>query len=137
MDFAITYDLKCGGYCPKGRKAEDGIINNKYPLKETDSSKYEQRTRLNVLKSDGTLIIYDTVMDKGTLLTLKTAKDNNIPYFLIDIKMQSSIEQIRQWISENKINTLNIAGSRESVQPGIYSKTFLILQKIFLSKTKQ
>ena len=37
-------DVSHGGWCPKGRKAEDGRIPDKYLLKETSSADYLKRT---------------------------------------------------------------------------------------------
>ena len=57
LDWALSHNLPCGGWCPKGRKAEDGIIVAKYPLKESSSSSYIQRTEWNVRDSDGTIVL--------------------------------------------------------------------------------
>ena len=34
LDIAIELGMPHGGYCPKGRRAEDGIISSKYNLIE-------------------------------------------------------------------------------------------------------
>jgi hypothetical protein len=44
LDWVLEYDVPSDGWCPKGRKAQDGSIDPKYPLKETPSSSYLQRT---------------------------------------------------------------------------------------------
>lgn len=59
LDVALELGLPCGGWCPKGRKAEDGVIHSRYPLKETPSEEYNERTTWNVRDSDGTLIVSD------------------------------------------------------------------------------
>jgi putative molybdenum carrier protein len=56
LDWALARGVPCGGWCPKGRKAEDGPIDLKYPLKETPSSSYLQRTEWNVRDSDATVV---------------------------------------------------------------------------------
>ena len=56
LDWALSHNLPCGGWCPKGRKAEDGTINPKYPLKESSSASYLQRTECNVRDSDATVL---------------------------------------------------------------------------------
>ena len=38
VDFAIEHGLMHGGWCPKGRRAEDGRIPDRYELKETQSA---------------------------------------------------------------------------------------------------
>ena len=59
LDWALHHDVECGGWCPKGRKAEDGTIDPKYPLKETPSVAYIQRTEWNVRDSDATVLVFD------------------------------------------------------------------------------
>jgi hypothetical protein len=56
LDWALAHDVECGGWCPKGRKAEDGPIDPKYPLKETPSAAYVQRTEWNVRDSGATVL---------------------------------------------------------------------------------
>ena len=58
LDFALENKIPCGGWCPKGRLAEDGRIHHRYPLRETSSTDYRVRTQANVEDSDGTLILY-------------------------------------------------------------------------------
>jgi hypothetical protein len=56
LDFAIEAGLAHGGYVPKGRKAEDGRIDEKYRLTELATNSYPERTKRNVRESDGTVI---------------------------------------------------------------------------------
>ncbi len=44
LDFAIKGGIPHGGWCPKGHRAKDGPIDDRYQLKETPSSNYLQRT---------------------------------------------------------------------------------------------
>jgi Circularly permutated YpsA SLOG family len=59
LDWALAHAVECGGWCPKGRKAEDGRIDPKYPLRETRSAAYIQRTEWNVRDSDATVLFLD------------------------------------------------------------------------------
>lgn len=56
LDWAIAHGIPHGGWCPKGRKAEDGPIDGRYQLQETPSSSYVERTEWNVRDSDGTVV---------------------------------------------------------------------------------
>jgi len=38
LDWAISRGVLHGGWCPKGRRAEDGAIPPHYELQETDSA---------------------------------------------------------------------------------------------------
>src|SRR5690349_16884455 len=57
LDAALDCGLATGGWGPKGRRAEDGVIAERYPLVETRSKRYQRRTRWNVRDSDATLIL--------------------------------------------------------------------------------
>jgi hypothetical protein len=55
LDVALKLGIPCGGWCPRGRQAEDGVIPARYPLAETPSEGYSERTRWNVRDADATL----------------------------------------------------------------------------------
>src|SRR5512136_1042597 len=57
LDVALELGISSGGWCPKGRKAEDGPIDIRYPVRETTSANYSVRTGRNVRESDGTLVL--------------------------------------------------------------------------------
>jgi Circularly permutated YpsA SLOG family len=133
---ALTAGLKSkipiGGWCPKGRKAENGRIPEVFPLKETNSEDYEVRTALNVRDSDGTLVLVKGVPMGGTLLTIKIAEQLNKPCFIFNLK-DKNVDQLIAWIRKNKISTLNIAGPRESQEPGIYESSLNFVQELLVN----
>jgi len=131
LDFALERNIQCGGWCPKGRLAEDGRIDSKYPLAETKTSLYAERTRLNVKDGDGTLIIFSDEMGNGTIFTAEYARQIKKPLLIIKTGDHDLKTTIWQWIEKHKIKVLNIAGPRESISPGIYLKTLEILKKVF------
>ena len=57
LDAAIFVGLLHGGWCPNGRRAEDGPIAACYELEELESTQYADRTKRNVLDSDATLVL--------------------------------------------------------------------------------
>src|SRR5438067_6879001 len=119
LDVALEHGFACGGWCPKGRHAEDGPIPDCYPLQETPWEGYPQRTEWNVRDSDGTLILTRGEADRGTALTERLAKTQSKPCLVVDLAQPWDVEAVRQWIETNHIATLNIAGPRESSSPGI------------------
>ncbi len=133
LDFALKNNIQCGGWCPLGRLAEDGVISHKYPLKETKTSKYEERTRLNVKDSDGTLILYENEMDEGTVLTHKLALEMNKPVLTIKLPVGQAFnkELFSNWITNSNISALSIGGPRESSSPGIYKLTYSFLKNLY------
>jgi len=132
LDFALAHQIECGGWCPKGRIAEHGIIPLKYPLTETSGSDYRERTQLNVKDSDGTLLFINGNIDKGTKLTIDTAANLKKPCFIFDFSKNPEKKKLLQWLTDNKIKVLNIAGPRESNSLGIYGLVYDMLNKIFL-----
>jgi hypothetical protein len=124
LDAAIEAGLAHGGWCPKGRLAEDEPIPAKYSLLETATSKYGERTRRNVTDSDGTLILFKDVLRGGTFLTLRSCQTFRKPHLSIDLPHDpSSISKVVRWLIDQRIEVLNIAGPRASKEPTIYCWT--------------
>lgn len=123
--------LPIGGWCPKGRLAEDGVIPPDLPLQETDSADYAIRTEKNVLDSDGTLVISDGPLQGGTELAVKLALRHGKPFIVVDIANPPDLSTLVRWGQEHGIRILNVAGPRESSRPGIYGAAKRYLQELF------
>jgi hypothetical protein len=125
LDVAICFDIEHGGWCPRGRRAEDGRIPKTYKLKTTSSSNYAIRTEQNVIDSDGTLLLFRGQTAGGTELTRKLALKHRRPLLAIDLSAvkPSSHQDFAKWIVSNGIQVLNVAGPRESSCPGIGQQT--------------
>ncbi|TIH15354.1 molybdenum cofactor carrier [Marinifilum sp. JC120] len=130
LDAAIDRGLPHRGWCPKGRKAEDGPIPPKYNMQEMNDWQYWKRTERNVLDSDGTLIFPGNCESKGTALTIRLARKHGKPVAVIPLDDQDALQTIRAWIAAHKIKVMNVAGPRESGAPGIRKKALTLLKKI-------
>ncbi len=130
LDAAIANNVGHGGYCPKGRLAEDGKIPSKYSLIETDSSDYAIRTRKNVTTADATLIIYHEQRDAGTELTLDTAREQSKPVLQVDIAAPIDVAVIKHWLLKENVKVLNVAGPRLSQCPQIYAYVYEIIDRL-------
>jgi hypothetical protein len=130
LDAALACGLPCGGWCPKGRRAEDGVIPDSYPLRETPTDEYPERTEWNVRDSDGTLILTRGTPDRGTALTVRLAKRMNKPHYVVDLEQPETPEVVREWLDANHIKILNVAGPRESSQPGITDEARRYVERI-------
>lgn len=119
LDAAIRAGIPHGGWCPNGRRAEDGVIPSRYALAETDSTEYRLRTERNILESDGTLILATGALRGGTKLTARLAKAHGKPLLIVDLSATDDIDPALAWISDASIRVLNVAGPRESQSPGI------------------
>jgi hypothetical protein len=138
LDFALKKKICCSGWCPMGRKAEDGCIPDRYPLLQTNSSLYQHRTRKNVKDSDATLIIKsENCHSRGTALTLKLARMKFKPIITIVNTETDSIKKLIGWLNKYKPEVLNVAGPRGSENSEIYALAFTVLSKsIKKSKSK-
>ena len=131
LDAAISLSLKHGGFCPKGRKAEDGIIPVEYKMDEMDTEEYSTRTMKNVQCSDGTLILHQGKITGGTTLTDEFCKLKKKPLLIINIldEFKKIRVNFNTWLETNIITILNIAGPRES-EVQIYKSAKVILIKL-------
>jgi predicted Rossmann-fold nucleotide-binding protein len=130
LDVAMELGIPCGGWCPQGRRAEDGRIPDSYPLQEASSPDYPVRTRLNVEDSDGTLILSRGSPQGGTALTLKLARKLNKPFLLVDLDREADPFRVWQWIKKNHVRVLNVAGPREGESAGIFEKASTFLREV-------
>ena len=133
LDVAMELGISCGGWCPQGRRAEDGRIPDCYPLQEASSPDYPVRTRLNVEDSDGTLVLTKGSAKGGTALTLKLARRLNKPFLLVDLARNPESSEVQQWIRKSHIRILNVAGPREGESLGISEKASAFLLEILKS----
>ncbi len=134
LEIAIELDIPHGGWCPRGRLAEDGPIAKKFKLKETASRQYYVRTELNVKETNGTLILFREKMSSGTALTQKYANQQGKPCLCLDLKKESAADlaaRIRAWLIDKKIQILNIAGPRASSAKGIAEDVRRVLREVF------
>ena len=127
LDVAIDFHLDYGGWCPSGRRAEDGKIHRRYGMAETPSADYDQRTEWNVRDCDGVLILARGTLRGGTMLTKRIARKLGRPCLVANPNNPADIERVILWLSVKAIKTVDIAGPRESQEPGIYedSRNFL------------
>ena len=130
LDSAIALGIPHGGWCPAGRKAEDGRLDDRYRLVELVSTRYDDRTRKNVEDSDGTLILNREALEGGTELTLAFARNCGKPVMTVDLDNPLQQQEIRNWLSSNKIKRCNVAGPRESKRPGIYRQAYAYLYSL-------
>ncbi len=132
LDVAFELGRPCGGWCPKGRKAEDGPLDPRYPLIETPLEEYWQRTEWNVRDSDGTLILTRGAPTEGTAFTIEAAKRLGKPHLVIDLAGPvPDVSVVRSWGEQNKVSVLNVAGPRESKCPGIYAQASAFFRTVF------
>jgi len=132
LDFAIEHGIPHGGWCPRGRKAEDGSLDQRYQLQETPSGDYAQRTEWNVRDSDGTVVFsIAPVLTGGSKKTVFLAHKLGKPVFHIsrDCAPASPDKALLRFIQNHSIKVLNVAGPRASKESEVYGFVKEVLDK--------
>jgi len=98
LDWAMKRGVPHGGWCPKGRRAEDGPIGGRYQLKETPSSNYLQRTEWNARDSDGTVVFsVAEVLTGGSKKTVDLARKHGRPVLHLSKANGIPIAEVACW----------------------------------------
>ena len=133
IDAAIDLGIDYGGSIPKGRRTEDGILANKYDkIIELKTTSYPVRTEKNIVDSNATLIFTYDKMGSGSALTVKLVLKHSKPCLHINLSQKNdseAVKEVSEWLYNVKPAVLNVAGSRESTSPGIYSRVYNIMEK--------
>lgn len=123
----MTLASKC-----KQSTSLEGPIPAKYRLTETPSANYLQRTEWNVRDSDGTVVFtFASVATGGSLKTIGFAKKHGKPCLHISKDGDGHPAALRKFVVDHGIGTLNVAGSRESKEPGIHDWVKQVLADAF------
>lgn len=134
---AVDLGLQVGGWIPQGRRTDAGRLSDElfaqWHLTEHPSPAYPPRTEQNVRDSDGTAI-FGNPYSPGCVLTTKLARRHHKPIIIMEVNGYDA-ETLIRWLLNNHIRTLNVAGNRERINPGIGQLTYDTLIKA-LGSTK-
>lgn len=135
LDVAIRWGFPYGGWCPKGRKAEDGAIGGQYQLLETPSSNYLQRTEWNVRDTDATVIFtISATLAGGSKRTAEFATKHRKPSIHIARRASTYVDPallLQQFVEDNGVRILNVAGTRGSKEPDVWRFAYENLEAAF------
>ena len=139
LDVAIRLGIPYGGWCPRGGRAEDlpdspGLLRAYPELVETPATDSAVRTEWNVRDSDATLLLTDRPesLSGGTALTRDLAVRLGGPFL---VTSTAEVETVRSWLHELRKQVgqplvLNVAGPRESKEPGLYAAASRLLKQV-------
>lgn len=152
LDAALAAGIDHGGFCPLGRRAEDGVIPGLYKLTEASTAAYPARTAMNVRYGHGTLLLVHgragLANSVGTKLTLDICRKQKKPWHAADPRREEHVPRVAAWIDELGWSiehvpgwleglddgelelVLNVAGPRESKNPGIHDETVAFLRMV-------
>jgi hypothetical protein len=139
LDVAIRLGIPYGGWCPRGGHAEDlpgppGLLRDYPELVETPNADSAVRTEWNVRDSDVTLLLTDRPdsLSGGTALTRDLATRLGRPVL---VTSTDDVEAVRAWLRQLRDESpralvLNVAGPRESKDPGLYAAACRLLEQV-------
>lgn len=136
LDAALAIGVPCGGWVPRGRFNEDGVIAPHYPVREARSSNPAQRTEWNVRDADATLILSRGPLGGGSALTERLAREQAKPCLHIDlaaVPSDAAAARILAWLSGLEGATLNVAGPRRSNDAGIYAIAHHVIEAVLMA----
>jgi hypothetical protein len=131
LDVAAAAGIEIGGWCPAGRRSESGPLPSKYPLTETPSRAYRQRTQWNIRDSDATLVLALGPLTGGTRLTCLLTKQYARPLMIRNMRSEMDACPVADWIETGQFGCLNVAGPRASGAAGIYMLAREFLSALF------
>jgi hypothetical protein len=137
LDAALDVGVPCGGWCPAGRRAEDGTIPGRYPVTELTDAGYDERTQKNVEDSDGTLVISFGRASGGTARTIEFCEKLGRPHLIVDaaiVPLEEAVGQAVRFVMEEGIRQLNVAGPRASGEPRGYGYAYELLSGLCLQR---
>jgi hypothetical protein len=138
LDVALKHGIACGGWVPAGRLDEFGRIPDRYPVRQLDHGGFAERTLQNIKHSDGSVIIYCGAPAGGTRQTIQFCIAQKCPHLLLDaadIPAERAAAVIAEFVRQQSIATLNVAGPRQTEWTGGYGYAFRALD-VFLSTNK-
>ena len=121
LEAAKELGIATGGTAPQHFMSERGTclkLRDEYGLTEGlyDSKVYPKRTRQNVEDSDATAI-FGNVGSPGTRLTCSLCVELEKPWVV-----NPTAVDLLEFLEQHNVKVLNVAGNRESVNPGIQAR---------------
>jgi putative molybdenum carrier protein len=135
LDAALDVGVPCAGWCPAGRRAEDGTIPRSYPLTELIRAGYDERTQQNVADSDGTLVITFGRATGGTARTIEFCRQLGRPHLILEapsVPLEEAVRQAVRFVAEEGIRQLNVAGPRASGESRAYEYAYSLVRELCL-----
>lgn len=134
LDVAMNNDIACGGWCPKGRRAEDGALAEKYPLVEGDTPSPTKVFEQNVRDSDGTLLLGWGDMQGTTLKVVAIGARLKKPIFYADLQKKPTVDEAENWARKFNTKVLHVSGAKTSEVPSAYEEAHAFLMKLLVGE---
>lgn len=131
LDIGRQLGVPVTGWCPAGRRAEDGPLPHCYPLRATPSADTAQRTIWNVHLSDALLMLNDGWASPGSDLAVRAAGWLKRPVWLQCT--EGLPDKAVAWMRRHNLTVVNVAGPRQSEARHIYGSACAWLERFVAS----
>jgi len=136
IDMAMKHHIPHMGYVPKGRRTEDGPLDEKYThVIETKSAAYPERTEMNV-RTGSVTVVFSKNMGRGSRLTADLCEKFHKPWIQLEAfpNVEADAAKLKAFLeSQSKApKIINVAGSRESKSPGMHDHVIKVLEAVML-----
>ncbi|CAB5160371.1 hypothetical protein D3OALGA1CA_5015 [Olavius algarvensis associated proteobacterium Delta 3] len=134
LDAAIKLEIPHGGWALPTGKGETRQLPKKYRVQQIEGSDRVDAARQNLIDSDGTLLMSHGGLSRFSDRVRAIAMDFNQPCLHVDLNSTtafSTAQTINQWVRQQKIEILHVAGARTDQDPNIYQSTLDILEAFF------
>jgi hypothetical protein len=139
LDFCLEHRIPCGGWCPGDRRAEDGPIDPRYPVRPLPGAGYPERTFANVKESDVTIILNKGKLTGGTAYSAEVANEFGKPLLIIDLSVMpapKAADHILEFLLQHRPAKVNFSGPRNSEWKEGYGQCQAILRRVFHPKAR-
>lgn len=145
LEAALELGLPYGGWVPRGRKSEDGQVPDQFTeLQEHASADYPPRTWANIRDSDATVLFSRMPLRGGSKLTGRYCREQDKPFRVYAAGAVigapgSVLAGLAKWIEGDlpargvTVQTLNVAGSRETSVPGLQEAVKQLMRSLLLT----
>jgi Circularly permutated YpsA SLOG family len=129
---AWSAGIATGGWMPEGFLTEAGPRSDfaeMFGAMEIPGGGYPERTRANARDSDATIWFGDSDSPGGRT-TLRACTGFKKPVYLV-VEDLTQPSEVASWIEAEEVRVLNVAGNRESTEPGIGERVERFLVAVF------
>jgi hypothetical protein len=131
---ARRFGIATGGWMPRGYQAEDGAhpeFAGEFGATELPAGDNPARNERNVRDSDATLWFGETTT-AGAQETVEASLRSGKPCLTVYPGADFQPTHVATWIRDNQVRTLNVAGNRETDEPGIADRAERFLGEVLL-----
>ena len=140
LDAAIKLNIPHSGWTYKTRRTDDGILSDKYSVKESADVSFSDRIEKNVLDSDATAILTHGRLTIGLKIVKDFAEKHNRPYLHVDLSenpLNLASALIRKWMINNQLEAIYFTGSKSTGGPNINQEVIRIIEGICRIESEQ